>query len=97
MFFLVRSLNDVNKGNISMDVLLQYLLVVSLGYFPLIMVATVMIALISTIARIYKDSKWCGKPRARAIGRFFVRMLVLPMFGFAVYECGDRAVERIRK
>ena len=56
------------------------------------MVATVMIALISTIARIYKDSKWwCGKLRVRAIGRFSVRCgcWCCRCLAFAVYERGD--------
>lgn len=88
VFFLVRSLNDVNQGNISIDVLLQYLLVVSLGYFPLIMVATVMIALISTIARIYKDSEMVVWQTSGASHWAIFRpvwMLVLPMFGFLLF------------
>ncbi len=88
VFFLVRSLNDVNKGNISIDVLLQYLLVISLGYFPLIMVATVMIALISTIARIYKDSEMVVWQTSGASHWAIFRpvwMLVLPMFGFLLF------------
>ncbi len=88
VFFLVRSLNDVNQGNISIDVLLQYLLVISLGYFPLIMVATVMIALISTIARIYKDSEMVVWQTSGASHWAIFRpvwMLVLPMFGFLLF------------
>ena len=88
VFFLVRSLNDVNQGKISVDVLLQYLLVVSLGYFPLIMVATVMIALISTIARIYKDSEMVVWQTSGASHWAIFRpvwMLVLPMFGFLLF------------
>ena len=88
VFFLVRSLNDVNQGNISIDVLLQYLLVISLGYFPLIMVATVMIALISTIARIYKDSEmvvWQTSGVSHCAIFRPVWMLVLPMFGFLLF------------
>ena len=88
VFFLVRSLNDVNRGNISMDVLLQYLLAISLGYFPLIMVATVMIALISTISRIYKDSEMVVWQTSGASYWAIFRpvwMLVLPMFVFLLF------------
>ena len=88
VFFLVRALGDVNEGSIALDVLLKYLLVMSLQYFPLIMVATVVIAITSTVARLYKDSEmvvW----QSSGIGSWAlfkpVWMLVLPMVVFLIF------------
>ena len=88
VFFLVRALGDVNEGAIALDVLLKYLLVMSLQYFPLIMVATVVIAITSTVARLYKDSEmvvW----QSSGVGTWAlfkpVWMLVLPMVLFLVF------------
>lgn len=85
VFFLVRALGDVNEGAIALDVLLKYLVVMSLQYFPLIMVATVVIVIISTLSRLYKDSEmvvW----HSSGVGVWLVFkpvfMLVLPMLLF---------------
>lgn len=88
VFVLVRSLNQVNQGNIALNVLLKYLLVVALSYFPLIMVATTMIAMINTISRLYKDSEmvvWQTSGVSQwAIFRP-VWMLIVPMFLFLLF------------
>ena len=88
VFFLVRALSDVNEGAIALDVLLKYLVVMSLQFFPLIMVATVVIAITSTVARLYKDSEmvvW----QSSGVGPWAlfkpVWMLVVPMVLFLIF------------
>ena len=85
VLFLVRGLREAAGGAIAVDGVLQLMLITTLRYFPLVVVVTVIIGMIMTIARLYQDSEmavWQASGLSNLSLLRPVMMLVVPMFLF---------------
>ncbi len=88
VLFLVRGLREAAGGAIAVDGVLQLMLITTLRYFPLVVVVTVIIGMIMTIARLYQDSEmavWQASGLSNLSLLRPVMMLVVPMFLFLLF------------
>lgn len=88
VLFLVKGLRSAAVGNVALGTVLQLMLITTLDYFPLITVVSVMIAIIMTISRLYRDSEMAVWQSSGVSGLGLLKplaMLVLPMFLFVLF------------
>ncbi|MGL4766860.1 MAG: LPS export ABC transporter permease LptF [Formosimonas sp.] len=88
VLFLVKGLRSAAVGNVALDAVLQLMLVTTLNYFPLLVVVAVMIAIIVTVSRLYRDSEMAVWQSSGLSGMSLLRpvlMMVLPMFAFVLF------------
>lgn len=86
--FLIKGLQLAAEGGTALEAVLQYVLVATLKFLPLIIVVTVMISIIMTVSRLYRDSEMAVW-QASGVGFLNllkpIAMLVLPMFLFVLF------------
>ena len=88
VLFLVKGLRSAAVGNVALGTVLQLMLITTLDYFPLIVVVSVMIAIIMTVSRLYRDSEMAVWQSSGVSGLSLLKpvaMLVLPMFLFILF------------
>lgn len=88
VIFLIKGLQLAAEGSTALDAVLQYVLIATLKFLPLIIVVTVMIAIIMTVSRLYRDSEMAVW-QSSGVGSLSllkpIAMLVLPMFFFVLF------------
>ncbi|GHA66759.1 LPS export ABC transporter permease LptF [Formosimonas limnophila] len=88
VLFLVKGLRAAALGSIGVDAVAQLLAISTLKYLPLLIVATISVAIVVTLSRLYQESEmvvW-QTSGVSALGVLRpVAMLVLPMFVFLLF------------
>lgn len=88
VLFLVKGLRAAALGSIGVDVVAQLLAISTLSYLPVLIVATISVAIVVTLSRLYQESEmvvW-QTSGVSALGVLRpVAMLVLPMFVFLLF------------